>query len=132
MPAIARLATPAMSADAMGNSWWELSTADALSALPCANRGCLRVSGCRERDERGKLCSGCKAARFCCRECQVAAWPGHKRWCKLQEEAAAAGGGGAAAAMLAEAAAAQLADPTLRATDSELAAMAQAAPDRQL
>ena len=28
------------------------------------------------------LCNGCRKARYCCRECQVAHWPSHKTVCR--------------------------------------------------
>jgi hypothetical protein len=84
-----------------------LAEARALATRPCANPRCVKIVGCREREARGKLCSGCKVSRHCCRECQVAGWKwkAHKGVCgalkaaaarEAGEEAAAAEAGGGA------------------------------------
>ncbi|KAJ6596675.1 hypothetical protein B0H10DRAFT_1827868, partial [Mycena sp. CBHHK59/15] len=49
---------------------------------PCAHCSAKRAPG----DRPLCLCSGCKSLRFCCREHQVAFWPEHKTFCKLQQE----------------------------------------------
>jgi hypothetical protein len=102
MPAIAAALRAAQAAAEGPESRLRLAArvwdARALGALPCANPGCLRVSGCRERDERNKRCSGCKSVRYCCRECQVAAWKAHRKVCGAlaaeREAAECAGGSG--------------------------------------
>jgi hypothetical protein len=58
-----------------------LAEARALATRPCANPRCIKIVGCRERDARGRRCSGCKVSRYCCRECQVAGWRAHKGVC---------------------------------------------------
>jgi hypothetical protein len=58
-----------------------LDEARALATRPCANPRCLKIVGCRERKSRGKLCSGCKVSRYCCRECQLEGWRAHKGVC---------------------------------------------------
>ena len=75
-----------------------MAEARALGALRCANPRCMRIVGCRERESRGKRCSGCMVSRYCCRECQVAGWKAHKGVCGAlaaeREAAEAAGGSG--------------------------------------
>lgn len=36
--------------------------------------------------QRGKLCSGCKCARYCSPECQGAHWKDHKERCKAHRD----------------------------------------------
>jgi hypothetical protein len=36
-----------------------------------------------------KVCTSCRAAKYCSRACQVAAWPSHKTACKAARRAAA-------------------------------------------
>lgn len=40
--------------------------------------------GCYERKERSALmiCTACKAHQYCSTDCQLTAWPGHKKRCK--------------------------------------------------
>ena len=53
----------------------------------CALRGC----GAREaHPTHFKSCAACRAVVYCCREHQVAGWPGHKKACKAARKAAAA------------------------------------------
>jgi hypothetical protein len=58
-----------------------LAAARALATRPCANPRCIKIVGCRERDAVGRRCTGCMMSRYCCRECQVAAWRAHKGVC---------------------------------------------------
>ena len=53
----------------------------------CALPGC----GAREaHPAHFKSCAACRAVVYCCREHQVAGWPGHKKACKASRKAAAA------------------------------------------
>jgi hypothetical protein len=63
-----------------------LRLARAASVLPCANPGCTNLSGCSEGRLRGRWCSGCRAVRFCCSDCQGAAWGSHALVCGLLSE----------------------------------------------
>jgi hypothetical protein len=45
----------------------------------CARAGCGAVESC---PKAFKHCSKCRTAVYCSRECQLAAWPSHKRDCK--------------------------------------------------
>ncbi len=48
----------------------------------CCNKLCSAPNGMVER--RSLLCcTGCHAANYCSRECQKAAWPEHKKKCKI-------------------------------------------------
>lgn len=42
---------------------------------------------------KGKLlvCSACQGAHYCCKQCQAAAWPGHKAECNQRRDARAEG-----------------------------------------
>jgi hypothetical protein len=63
---------------------------------------CCNNPGCTSMDRAGEMllgssCSGCKAARYCSKACQAAAWKlGHSKVCKriTKAAAAAASGGG--------------------------------------
>ena len=53
----------------------------------CALPGC----GAREaHPTHFKSCAACRTVVYCCREHQVAGWPGHKKACKAARKAAAA------------------------------------------
>ena len=53
----------------------------------CALPGC----GAKEaHPTHFKSCAACRAVVYCCREHQVAGWPGHKKACKAARKAAAA------------------------------------------
>lgn len=51
----------------------------------CANLACTSLAGRSEAECKGRLCSGCKALRFCCKACSKEAWHagGHKATCAL-------------------------------------------------
>ncbi|KAF8069655.1 H2B.11 [Scenedesmus sp. PABB004] len=48
------------------------------SLADCNNPTCTSMGSMG----KGSRCSGCKAARYCCKECQTAHWPQHKAACK--------------------------------------------------
>ena len=50
--------------------------------LGCSNLTCLSLTGMSEVALAHNPCSGCKVARYCSRECQVAHWEQHKGLCK--------------------------------------------------
>ena len=59
---------------------------------------CCALPGCSAREAHPahfKSCAACRAVVYCCREHQVAGWPGHKKACKAARKAAAAAEGGA-------------------------------------
>uniref|UniRef100_A0A383WBB5 MYND-type domain-containing protein n=1 Tax=Tetradesmus obliquus TaxID=3088 RepID=A0A383WBB5_TETOB len=64
------------------------------AALPsrhcCNHSGCANLGRLSEAElvaGRGCVCGRCFAARYCSKECQVAAWPLHRRLCKaIQHE----------------------------------------------
>jgi len=70
-----------------------------LCALPCVeccnNPSCCNVTGLSERElvkGSGKVCSGCRMARYCSHEpCQVSHWKGHRPVCKAIKAAAKKG-----------------------------------------
>jgi hypothetical protein len=52
----------------------------------CNNPACTTLSSSSEQLLVGGkqcMCSGCMAARYCSRECQVVMWPHHKQLCKV-------------------------------------------------
>jgi hypothetical protein len=54
--------------------------------LVCNNPGCGRFEGLSEMQGvsgKGRVCGGCKVARYCCKECATAHWKaGHRAVCK--------------------------------------------------
>lgn len=85
----ARLAaeTAAAAADPQQAAALSLRTARALASRACGNPRCTDLGGGSEaelRARKGKVCSGCRALRFCCAACQRAAWAGgHRAACRL-------------------------------------------------
>ena len=57
-----------------------------LATLPCGNPLCTNMSGCSEGRLRGRRCGGCRAVRYCSRECQGEAWSAHSLVCKQLEQ----------------------------------------------
>ena len=53
-----------------------------LGTLPCSHLGCTHVSTAY-RPLKGRICSKCKVARYCCTECQAADWKKHRRACPV-------------------------------------------------
>ena len=68
-----------------------VDVAEALATRPCAHPACTSIAGPSEAAEpRGKLCSGCRAVRYCGPGCQKADWRAHKAACReLQARQAA-------------------------------------------
>jgi ATP-dependent RNA helicase DHX37/DHR1 len=63
------------------------------AAALCCNPACVNLQGSSEAAllGPGSRCSGCKVARFCSKECSMAAWKaGHKAVCKRLKAAGAA------------------------------------------
>ena len=66
---------------------FEVLLSEVPTPLGCSNPGCVRLEGESERKAAGKVCTGCKVAWYCGRECQVAHWKVHKGVCKrLQQQ----------------------------------------------
>ena len=64
-----------------------LNSVTAPGLRSCALPGC----GAKEaHPAHFKSCAACRAVVYCCREHQVAGWPGHKKACKAARKAAAA------------------------------------------
>lgn len=64
-----------------------LGEALTLPAIPeaCNNPACRNLRGLKEKNlvsGKGSLCSGCRVAHYCCKECSVAHWKQHKPVCK--------------------------------------------------
>ena len=63
------------------------------AAAASSARRCCAAAGCAAREAHPahfKSCAACRAVVYCCREHQVADWPGHKKACKAARKAAAA------------------------------------------
>jgi hypothetical protein len=63
------------------------------AAALCCNPACVNLHGSSEAAllGPGSRCSGCKVARFCSKECSMAAWKaGHKAVCRRLKAAGAA------------------------------------------
>ena len=52
---------------------------------PCYNPRCRNLAGASEAQLKGKLCTGCRVARFCCMDCSKAVWREHKTACKFMQ-----------------------------------------------
>ena len=52
---------------------------------PCYNPRCRNLAGASEAQLKGKLCTGCRVARFCCMDCSKAVWKEHKADCKFMQ-----------------------------------------------
>jgi hypothetical protein len=72
----------------------------ALTAAPirmaCNSPSCSSVSGSTELSivkGSGKMCSGCRAAYYCCKACQSTHWRQHKPVCKAMAAAAGSSSG---------------------------------------
>ncbi|WIA11037.1 hypothetical protein OEZ85_011190 [Tetradesmus obliquus] len=71
-------------------SFGEALAAALPSRLCCNHTGCTNLGRLNEAElvaGRGCVCGRCFAARYCSKECQVAAWPLHRKMCKaIQHE----------------------------------------------
>lgn len=68
------------------------------AALPCKHfcnnpecLNCVRLSENELVGGKGSVCSGCKVARYCMKECQLAHWKQHKAACKQLQGQSSAG-----------------------------------------
>ena len=81
--------------DAARQAQLAVEVAEALSTRPCAHPCCTTLLGASEADApRGKLCSGCRAVRYCGPACQKADWRAHKAACRELQRRRGCGGGG--------------------------------------
>lgn len=74
-------------AQAEVNTMWERYAVEHFQGrlLPgCCHQGCTNLAGTSEAALKTLLCSGCRKARYCCLECQKAAWleGGHSTVCR--------------------------------------------------
>lgn len=58
----------------------------ALALRPCANLGCTNLAGPAEHDLPSQACSRCHVLRYCSRDCQLEAWPSHRRVCPFLQQ----------------------------------------------
>jgi len=58
-----------------------LDEAEALKMRPCANPLCINMRGCSEARLRVRRCGGCRAVRYCSRECQRSDFKRHQGDC---------------------------------------------------
>ena len=56
-----------------------------LSERACYNPRCCNLASASEAQLKGKLCTGCRVARFCCMDCSKAVWKEHKADCKFMQ-----------------------------------------------
>ena len=71
----------------------EAVTAAALKSMTAPGLRSCALPGCGAREAHPahfKSCAACRVVVYCCREHQVAGWPGHKKACKAARKAAAA------------------------------------------
>ena len=92
--------------------------------------------GCGDKPKKGvtfKTCSGCTIVAYCCTECQIAAWPDHKGFCKekKKEKAKTSAAKEAAAAAAAAAAARARSGRGLKDMGSIMAALMPHLPQPQ-
>eukprot|EP01102_Stenamoeba_stenopodia_P006382 TRINITY_DN1748_c0_g1_i10.p1 TRINITY_DN1748_c0_g1~~TRINITY_DN1748_c0_g1_i10.p1 ORF type:complete len:406 (-),score=66.60 TRINITY_DN1748_c0_g1_i10:212-1378(-) len=45
-----------------------------------------KCGNCSKQGPSLKTCGGCKMTQFCSKECQIAAWKGHKSFCQLEQK----------------------------------------------
>ena len=73
------------------STYWEMSQIPNKEGRKCDYDGCSNVHGTRGAPEPGKKkgrkirlheCLGCYDAMYCSEECQKAAWPDHKNFCR--------------------------------------------------
>ncbi|MEW5301148.1 MAG: hypothetical protein WDW36_004027 [Sanguina aurantia] len=69
----------------LASSWEGFAIADLSGRLlpGCSHWGCTNLEGGAEAALPTRLCSGCRRARYCCDECQRAAWVGGHREVKI-------------------------------------------------
>ena len=73
----------AAAGDAAKQAQLAVDVAEALATRPCAHPCCASIAGAREAEiPRDKLCSGCRAVRYCGPGCQKADWPAHRAACR--------------------------------------------------
>ena len=77
---------PSASADDLA-----LRRARALALRAFANPRCTKLAGDSEAALKGRRCSGCSLARYCCEACSKQDWQAHKRACRLLSAARTAG-----------------------------------------